>query len=200
MSVNLAHLSAATTMASSRSLKRKRGLGTLDDGERVSESATARAAKLVKHNAEGDSQRCTDGDGVKHALVAQYFPRTATLRAYVLSKLPAGSRMRRKKIASVGRAPQSSENPLADAERALGRLLDTTLIGLHEQVSISGTDRRWEHWVEFSQKGDESYVTLSEGSGSPMYSQAEVSRLPYVHGTNKPPCSRLVLICRLLTS
>ena len=184
MSVNLAHLSAATTMASSRSLKRKRGLGTLDDGERVSESATARAAKLVKHNAEGDSQRCTDGDGVKHALVAQYFPRTATLRAYVLSKLPAGSRMRRKKIASVGRAPQSSENPLADAERALGRLLDTTLVGFHQQGSSSKTDRRWEHWVEFSQKGDESYVTLSEGSGSPMYSQAEVSRLPYVHGAN----------------
>ena len=190
MSVDLDHLNAATTMASSRSLKRKRGLGTLDDGRQASESATTRAAKLVKRNADGGSQLCTGGDEVKHALVAQYFPCTSTLRAYVLSKLPAGSRMRRKKIASVGRAPQSSENPLADAERALGRLLDTTLVGFHERGSISETDGRWEHWVEFSQKGDESYVTLSEGPGSPIYSQAEVSRLLYVHAKNPPAHTR----------
>ncbi|KAI0109048.1 hypothetical protein GGR51DRAFT_514141 [Nemania sp. FL0031] len=64
-----------------------------------------------------------DSSTVKHALLAQYYPRVHTLRAWVLEKLQTTSRPQQRKFASVGLLAGAN-----DLERDLGYLLDTTLV------------------------------------------------------------------------
>lgn len=112
---------------------------------------------------------------VKHALLAQYYPEAQTLRQYALSKLPASSRIRRRKIASVGRAKTSPEKAPTEDELAVGELLDSTIVARRLHHAEASHDHRWEQWLSFSQKGYESYVTLSDGLKGSIYSQSEVS-------------------------
>ncbi len=125
------------------------------------------------------SQHGLGSDGpVKHTLLAQYYSSVQTLREYLLAKLPASSRIRRKKIASVGLVSSSAGTTCTDAEVALGHILDTTLVGCRandEPASDISPALRWEQWIGFSQRGDESYVTLSDGPRGSIYSQSEVS-------------------------
>jgi telomerase reverse transcriptase len=114
---------------------------------------------------------------VKHALLAQFYSEVQTLRQYALSRLPASSRIRRRKIASVGLGKPPSDQPHTDDELALGALLDSTVVARrHHRDGEAGLEHRWEQYVAFSQKSDESNVTLSDGLKGSMYSQAEVSR------------------------
>ena len=101
-------------------------------------------------------------------LLSLFYPNCTSLRAYVLASLPHSSRLRRRKIESVGSAAACSE-----AEKDIARLLDSSLVCYH-QLTPDTSDNRWEQWLSFSQKGDDSNVTLS-GSSS-IYSQAEVGR------------------------
>ncbi|CAJ2501650.1 Uu.00g045030.m01.CDS01 [Anthostomella pinea] len=99
----------------------------------------------------------------QHAVLNQFYPQVSTLRNYVLSKLPSSSRIRRKKVTAVGARGKSLDTSLSDVECSLGALLDTTLVGIPENPKDDG-DSRVEGWRNFSsQKGDESYVTLSNG-------------------------------------
>ncbi|KAI5927818.1 hypothetical protein F4810DRAFT_284831 [Camillea tinctor] len=84
---------------------------------------------------------------VRHAVLNQFYPNVLTLRNYAISRLPASSRIRRRKIAAVGVVTKSSDPPPSE-------------------------DKRWEGWKSFSQKGDESYVTLSNGVAGFAESQA----------------------------
>ncbi|KAK4128774.1 hypothetical protein N657DRAFT_629813 [Parathielavia appendiculata] len=110
---------------------------------------------------------------VKHGLLAQYYPEIQTLRQYALSKLPPSSRIRRRRIASLGLGPPSPERPCTEEEAALGELLDSTIVTRRQQAEANH-DHRWEQWAGFSQKGDESYVTLSDGLKGSIYSQSEI--------------------------
>lgn len=110
---------------------------------------------------------------VKHALLAQYYPEIQTLRQYALSRLPSSSRIRRKKIALVGSDRSDPQKPTSADEQALGDLLDSTLVG-RRPFPDADPDHRWNQWVGFSQKGDESYVTLSDGLRGSIFSQSEV--------------------------
>ena len=114
------------------------------------------------------------GTIVRHGLLAQYYSESKTLRQYVLSRLPASSRIRRRKIASVGAPKASPEIPRTEDELALEDLLDSTIVTRRPNVE-DNDGHRWEQWVAFSQKGDESYVTLSDGLKGSIYSQSEVS-------------------------
>ncbi|KAI1208082.1 uncharacterized protein F4807DRAFT_164634 [Annulohypoxylon truncatum] len=98
----------------------------------------------------------------QHAVLNQFYPQVLTLRNYVLSKLPATSRLRRKKVAAVGIAKKPSDSALSDVEQSLGILLDSTLVGIPDGLR-SPEDHILVGWKNFSQKGDESYVTLSNG-------------------------------------
>lgn len=131
-------------------------------------------AKRVKTGAKVPCRAHT-GEPVHHALLSRLYPNLCTLREYVLAKLPRSSRLRRKKIASVGLPDEKSEDArsCADIEAALGRLLDTTIVGFCDNPPAK-PDNRWEQWVSFSQRGDESYVTLSDGSAGAFFSQREV--------------------------
>lgn len=111
---------------------------------------------------------------VQHAVLDQYYPQLLTLRDYVLLKLPATSRIRRRKIASTRSSPAVSNGEITDIERAVGQVLDTTLVGVAQQTKCI-PDKRWEQWETYaSQKGDESHVTLSDGLAGARFSQSEV--------------------------
>ncbi|GAB1310439.1 Telomerase reverse transcriptase [Madurella fahalii] len=133
-------------------------------------SRDAPADRPAKHVKCGNAARDTI---IGHALLTQYYSEIQTLRQYVVSKLPASSRLRRRKIASVGRSPSSPEQSRATDERALGELLDSTIVASRQHAEDT-EDHRWEQWVGFSQRGDESYMTLSEGLQGSVFSQSEI--------------------------
>lgn len=143
---------------------RKRSRSEPRDRDR--DDSANRPAKHVRHGHEPRDAI------VKHALLAQYYCESQTLRQYVLSKLPASSRLRRRKIASIGLAKPGPKP--TEIEPALRDLLDSTIVACRQHVE--DTDgHRWQQWVAFSQKGDESYVTLSDGLKGSIFSQSEVS-------------------------
>ncbi|KAF5723392.1 telomerase reverse transcriptase [Fusarium mundagurra] len=108
------------------------------------------------------------GIPVRRDLLERHYTRVTSLREYVLSQLPHGSRIRRKKVASIGEA-----NDARDIEKTLSRLLDTSLVCFaHEEAD--NDDTRWEQWLAFSQREDESYVSLSDGIAGSIFSQNEI--------------------------
>ncbi len=114
-----------SAMVTSKSAKRKRdppkpgGRGEPD----------SRPAQRLRRASDSHLPRA---DAIKHALLVQYYPSIKTLREYALSKLPESSRLRRKKVAAVGLAVGPPGKVLTDRERAMGHLLDTTLVTFHK--------------------------------------------------------------------
>ena len=168
--------------------KRKRGPG---QHVRTGLSDRGRPVKQLKGNA-GNLQPAA---AVKHALLAQYYPVILTLRQYVLESLPASSKIRRKKISAVGKADQAavedahtgaqhSEKDLGNIHASLVRLLDTTLVATHSYPTAfkeAQPDDRFQRWVEYSQKGDDSNISLSGGVDSALYCQTEVGSPKICH-------------------
>ncbi|KAK8087976.1 hypothetical protein PG997_002937 [Apiospora hydei] len=130
-------------------------------------------AKKRKHAQGKGSHESTPLTSVEHAVLDQYYPQLLTLRDYVLLKLPATSRIRKRKIASTGSSAAVSNGEITAIERAVGQVLDTTLVGVAQQTKCI-PDKRWEQWETFSQRGDESYVTLSDGLTGARFSQSEI--------------------------
>lgn len=117
---------------------------------------------------------------VKQALLSKYYPNVLCLRDYLLSKLPLSSKVRKKKLLSVGRKtsanPQSrggEEDEDEDEDLVLGKFLDGTLIGVSSNDGLSQEDRSKE-WSSFSQRGDDSMSTIANSSSTELYSQSEV--------------------------
>jgi len=113
------------------------------------------------------------GSKTQHPVLSQFYPHVQTLREYVIAKLPPTSRIRRRKISAMGIANVSPDEPISGVERSLGVLLDTTFVGLPNLATQEG--HGMEGWKNFSQRGDESYVTLSNGVAGFTESQAQVS-------------------------
>jgi telomerase reverse transcriptase len=107
---------------------------------------------------------------VRDALLAQYYPHVCSLREYLLSKLPPTSKIRRRKILSVGRnlARQTGE-----CDQALSDALDRTLIGVSKH-SVVSPHERWLEWASFSQRMDTSVSTFANITGAEALSQSEV--------------------------
>ena len=110
---------------------------------------------------------------VRQALLAQYYRRVFSLREYLLSRLPATSKIRRKKILKLGR-----DQNLGDGEdqSALAQFLDGTLIGVLKDDEVS-EEERVRQWTSFSQRVDTSNSTFANPSGAGLFSQSEVSNL-----------------------
>ncbi|KAK6841330.1 oxoglutarate iron-dependent oxygenase [Apiospora arundinis] len=147
--------------------KRKQGRATQEH------AALEPPSKKIKQAQGKGSDEPTPLTSVKHVVLDQYYPQLLTLRDYALLKLPATSRIRRKKIAATGSSANGSNDEITDIERAVGQVLDTTLVGMTQQTKCI-PDKRREQWESFSQRGDESYVTLSDGLAGARYSQSEV--------------------------
>lgn len=104
---------------------------------------------------------------IKHALLAQYYREVLSLREYLLSRLPTTSKVRRKKLLSVGRRLDDK-----DIEKKLSSFLDSTLIGVLKCNEVS-QEERWQQWTTFSQKADDS-ISCINLNGVGVYSQSEV--------------------------
>lgn len=107
---------------------------------------------------------------VRDALLVQYYPRVLSLREYLLSKLPPTSKIRRKKISTVGRKPGQGGS---HRDQVLAAALDHILIGISRDVQVS-QEERWQQWTSFSQRADTSASTLANLSGVELFSQSEV--------------------------
>lgn len=165
-----------------RTKKRKR-----EPGQDVP-SGVSCSGPAVKQPKRANAGILQPSDFVKHALLAQYYPTILTLRQYVLASLPASSKIRRKKISAVGKTNQSAANEthpgVQESEKfpghtraSLSRLLDTTLVATHVYPTAFGEpqpDGRLQRWIDYSQKGDDSHVTLSGDVASAIHCQTEV--------------------------
>lgn len=129
--------------------------------------------KRPQVNPSNGNGGATTPKALKHALLSQYYPEILTLRHYLLLKLPSSSKIRRKKIAAVGLISSSTDNAISDVELDVATLLDTTLVGQTQKTKDVGNER-WAQWTNFSQRGDDSYVTLSDGVAGAVFSQSEV--------------------------
>lgn len=177
---------------SKRTSKRKR-----QSGQDVPSGAPC-SGRPVKQPRKENAVNLQPPDVVKHALLAQYYPTILTLRQYVLASLPASSKIRRKKISAVGKTTQAvteeahsgtheSEKDPDHVHASLARLLDTTIITTHVYPTAfeeAQPDGRFQKWMDYSQKGDDSHVTLSGDVASAIHSQAEVGSLSSCHRTN----------------
>ena len=103
---------------------------------------------------------------VKDALLAQFYPQVISLREFLISKLPPSSKIRRKKIRSVGKKADS------EIDQKLSKFLDQTLVGVSKHKEVS-QEERWQQWTTFSQKADDS-VSFANQSGVGIFSQSEV--------------------------
>lgn len=179
--------------------REKMGATTSSKKKRGNASTADRPAKKAK--VKGDNSTVRQMRTVTHPLLSRLYPQIQTLRDYVLSRLLASSRLRRKKIASVGLQAGSTDKTVTDRELAVARLLDTTVVACSPQTAVQ-PDNRWEQWTSFSQKGDESYVSLSEGSKGD-FSQTEVcsqssQNLFRCFPTNRPIDRRFRYLATLL--
>lgn len=105
---------------------------------------------------------------VKRHLLTQSYTSVLTLREYALLRLPSGSRLRRKKIKFLGHGDDTT-----DIEKRISSFLDSTLICSCNAIS-QDDDATFEQWLSFSQKGDDSHVTLSSGIPDAANTQSEV--------------------------
>jgi hypothetical protein len=94
---------------------------------------------------------------VKGNLLQTCYPYVKTLKEYLLSRLPSSSRLRRRKITKLGSGEGCSE-----IEARVAKVLDTTLVCTREKFDNVVSDTRWKQWLSFSQRADESYVTISD--------------------------------------
>ncbi|TVY37815.1 Telomerase reverse transcriptase, partial [Lachnellula subtilissima] len=101
---------------------------------------------------------------IKQTLLSQYYPQVLTLREYLFQRLPKTSKIRRKKILSVGRDP---------SEEGLSAFLDSTLIGVSVCTQASQKER-WQQWTTFSQRADESASTFINLNSPGVFSQSEI--------------------------
>lgn len=157
-------------------------------------SGVSCSGRPVKQPRKANAGNLQPPGAVKHALLAQYYPNLLTLRQYVLASLPASSKIRRKKISALGKTDQAAHPAVQEAEKdhdniraSLARLLDTTIVATHVCPTAFGEsqpDGRFQRWIDYSQKGDESHVTLSGDVASAIYCQTEVGALNSRHWTS----------------
>lgn len=155
-----------------RSRKRKRGSPT----NPISGDTVQKKRRTSQADSHTDDRQAPPLATIQHAVLSRFYPRVYSLRDYVLSRLPPTSKIRRKKVAAIGKPDGTQNPPLSDIERSVGNLLDHTLVGILEDATCIPADDRWGRWTTFSQKGDESYVTLSDGIADSKFSQSEVGQ------------------------
>ncbi|KAL8331586.1 hypothetical protein RB593_002150 [Gaeumannomyces tritici] len=110
-----------------------------------------------------------------HAVLSQYYVRLQTLRDHVLESLPSSSKLRRRKIASLGKlADDGDGRQPSDLEMHVSHLLDSTIVASSRDSKPARADSRWNQWLNFSQRGDESYVSLSDGATKTLFCQHEI--------------------------
>lgn len=97
--------------------------------KRSQSAVRGRPPKRAQQGA-GQSGEATPATG-DHPVLRRIYPDVSSLRHYLLSRLPASSKNRRRKISQLGLpAHDGDATATRDVDRELGRLLDSTLVGL----------------------------------------------------------------------
>ena len=113
---------------------------------------------------------------VKQRVLEQYYPQVVTLREYLHSKLPAESKIRRKKLTSAGQSTAGSDGDSLSSEvGSLKFLLDTTLVGKLESTRDAEEDDRNNKWLEHAASCETSDVTFQGGTADLSHFQGEVN-------------------------
>jgi telomerase reverse transcriptase len=135
--------------------------------------ASKRKRSRPNHRIGGDRKRHKISESskskepvVKEALLAQFYREVLSLREFLISKLPPNSKVRRRKILSVGKKTDS------ETDQKLSSFLDQTLIGVSKHNGVS-QEERWQQWTTFSQKADDS-TSFANLTGAGLFSQSEV--------------------------
>ena len=133
--------------------------------------------KRTRQGIEGDQKRQKHYSNpigkdpvVKQALLAQYYPQVLSLRQFLLHKLPATSKTRRKKILSLGRNEALDKGK---DRNALSDFLDRTLVGVLPCRDVPPQERM-QLYTSFSQRADTSDMTFGDLNGTGHFSQSEV--------------------------
>ena len=122
---------------------------------------------------------------IKASVLAKYYPSVLTLRQYLLSRLPASSKARKKKIGYIGTGSQSHGKGIKSAEvkekdsnshdrdLELGSLLDQTLVGVPKDAGMLD-NRRVEKLHTFSQRSSNDDSAQDLVCGVESYCQDDV--------------------------
>ncbi|KAL4968064.1 telomerase reverse transcriptase [Aspergillus stella-maris] len=89
-----------------------------------------------------------------HPVISLYYRQVVTLRQYILQRIPRSSKARRRRIAAVSRSDAVNDGSVVaprTSEQDLAELLDTTLIGVSEDISPTHCQERRKDFVAFTQ-------------------------------------------------
>ena len=67
---------------------------------------------------------------VEHPVLQRLYPNVLSLRHYLLSRLPASSKNRRRRVSQLGKTGHATADATRGVDIELGQLLDSTLVGL----------------------------------------------------------------------
>ena len=174
--------------------------GLLQSRNRKNRGDHDRAGRVAKR------PRCTSESSqtqlqhlIQQSALPLYYPHVSSLRSYVLAKLPASSRSRKRRILACGNAssrdsaPRPADGPgsvlgpqASSAQQAqLATLLDTTVVGHFDNDAPGGDDEDLaREWENFSQKVRSTGVTGASSLASPSVPQSDV-RSFQVEGANR---------------
>lgn len=120
-------------------------------------------------------------DQTSHPVISLYYREVLTLRNYLLRQLPVSSKLRRRRITSLGSSkstPRCEDQPLAE-------LLDATLVGVLKKPSPNADSERQRDLRVFTQS--QSRSILESTDTGPTSPQSEVCSLFYLIA--QPPAS-----------
>lgn len=104
-------------------------------------------------------------DQASHPVISLYYREVLTLRQYLLRQLPVSSKLRRRRIASLGSSTGGENSQLAD-------LLDATLVGVLKHPSPNIDSERQRDYHAFTQS--QSRSILASTDTGPTSPQSEV--------------------------
>lgn len=87
---------------------------------------------------------------VHHPVISLYYRQVVSLRQYLLGQLPVSSKVRRRRLASLGTVGAAQHDDLRGPAQLpeLVRLLDTTLVGVLHQSPVTVSQERREDLVQ----------------------------------------------------
>lgn len=152
--------------------KRKRTTTTLHHQAR-------KRPKPDERSSCSSSHRTTASVQLQHPVLSPYYPLVLSLRTYLLGRLNAASKTRRRRIACLGHQQHQSCD---GSDRRLARLLDTTLVGTTTAGPVTATpdqtDSLARDYDYFSRRcSAESSAGTGFGHGHGQHSQSDVCGL-----------------------
>ena len=176
-----------------------------DDASQLTAAMTGKRKRSrgTKHSSS-KRQRLAEPPNIEqkhfnHPLLSLYYPAVSTLRSFLLARLPARSRARRKRLGEISgwkgydRELDSTDLNIAssctlESEQQLSKLLDTTLVGYDPATGPIASIDISQDFVEFtlrSQRSQQIDATASTIIGEGLVRQTELVHFAIWHLFNR---------------